>query len=32
LHMEFYEDGDEVVCYWTPKEHHQGWTDTLPIP
>ena len=29
LHMEFYEDGDEVVCYWEPKEHFQGWTNTL---
>lgn len=29
LHMEFYEDGDEVVCYWGPKEQFQGWTDTL---
>ena len=29
LHMEFYEDGDEVVCYWSPATHFQGWTDTL---
>ena len=29
LHMEFYEDGDEVVCYWEPKDHFQGWTNTL---
>ena len=29
LHMEFYEDGDEVVCYWSPAAHFQGWTDTL---
>ena len=29
LKMEFYEDGDEVVCYWTPGIHYQGWIDTL---
>lgn len=29
LKMEFYEDGDDVVCYWTPDSHFQGWTDTL---
>ena len=29
LHMEFYEDGDDVVCFWTPKDHFQGWTNTL---
>ena len=29
LHMEFYEDGDDVVCHWTPESHFQGWTDTL---
>lgn len=29
LKMEFYEDGDDVVCYWTPSSDYQGWTDTL---
>ena len=29
LKMEFYEDGDDVVCYWKPETHFQGWTDTL---
>jgi len=29
LKMEFYEDGDDVVCYWIPNSHYQGWTDTL---
>ena len=29
LHMEFYEDGDDVVCFWSPAEHFQGWTNTL---
>lgn len=27
--MEFYEDGDSVVCFWNPKNHYQGWVDTL---
>lgn len=27
--MEFYEDGDSVVCFWNPKKHYQGWVDTL---
>lgn len=27
--MEFYEDGDDVVCLWEPQAHHQGWIDTL---
>ena len=29
LHMEFYEDGDEVVSQWTPRPEFQGWRDTL---
>lgn len=29
LHMEFYEDGDDIVCFWNPGEHFQGWVDTL---
>ena len=29
LHMEFFEDGDEVVSFWRPQEHFQGWVDTL---
>lgn len=29
LHMEFFEDGDEVVSFWRPQEHYQGWVDTL---
>lgn len=28
-HMEFYEDGDEIVSFWHPSEHYQGWIDTL---
>jgi hypothetical protein len=23
--MEFYEDDQDVVCFWTPNENHQGW-------
>ena len=29
IHMEFYEDGDEVVSYWNPQTHYQGWFDTM---
>ena len=25
LHMEFYEDGDDIVAYWEPEAHYQGW-------
>ena len=27
--MEFYEDGKEIVCHWTPRSEYQGWLDTL---
>ena len=29
LKMEFYEDGDEIVCFWTPRSDYQSWQDTL---
>lgn len=29
LKMEFYEDGDDVVSYWTPDDNFQGWLKTL---
>lgn len=29
LKMEFYEDGDDVVSFWTPTKDFQGWLDTL---
>lgn len=29
LHMEFYEDGDDVVAKWQPHDNVQGWLDTL---
>ena len=27
--MEFYEDGDKVVCRWKPRAEYQGWINTL---
>ena len=27
LHMEFYEDGDDIVAYWEPEAHYQGWLE-----
>ena len=29
LKMEFYEDGDDVVCFWQPSDNFQGWLKTL---
>lgn len=29
LHMEFFEDGDDVVSTWHPGTHYQGWIDTV---
>ena len=29
LHMEFYEDGDDIVAYWEPEAHYQGLLNTL---
>ena len=29
LHMEFYKDGEEIVCQWKPDEHFQGFHDIL---
>ncbi len=29
LHMEFFKEGDELVCKWDPKEHFQGFHDIL---
>lgn len=29
LKMEFYEDGDEVVCIWEPGTNYQSWIGTL---
>ncbi|MDP4281037.1 MAG: PaaI family thioesterase [Bacteroidota bacterium] len=29
LQMEFYEDGNELISEWTPKDHHQGYMNVL---
>lgn len=29
LHLEFWEDGDDVLTRWKPSTHYQGWIDTL---
>ena len=29
LKMEFYEDGDDIVCLWNPQTNFQGWLNTL---
>ena len=29
LKMEFYEDGEEVVCFWTADENYQSWLNTV---
>ncbi len=29
LHMEFYEDGDDIVSIWHPDRNFQGWVDTM---
>ena len=27
--MEFFEDGEDIVSFWKPQQHFQGWIDTL---
>ena len=29
LHMEFYEDGDDIISIWQPRPDFQGWIDTM---
>lgn len=29
VQMQFYEDGDDVVCFWHPKDDYQSWENTL---
>lgn len=29
VHMEFYEDGNDIVSYWKPQTHYQGWINTM---
>ena len=27
--MQFYEDGQDIVCFWKPQEQYQSWVNTL---
>jgi len=29
VHMEFYEDGEDIVSLWQPRQHYQGWINTM---
>ncbi len=29
LHLEFFEDGEDIVAFWKPTNHMQGWRNTL---
>jgi len=29
VHMEFFEDGDDIVSFWRPQHHYQGWINTM---
>ena len=29
LHLQFWEEGDDIVSEWSPNENYQGWVDTL---
>ena len=29
LKMEFFDDGDDIVCFWKPTTNYQGWINTL---
>lgn len=29
IHMEFYENGDEIISFWNPQSQYQGWVDTM---
>lgn len=29
IHMDFYEDGDEIISFWKPESRFQGWIDTM---
>ena len=29
LHMEFFEEGEQVICFWRPQEHFEGWVGVL---
>lgn len=29
VHMTFFEDGDDIVSLWQPRQHYQGWINTM---
>lgn len=29
LHMEFFEEGDQIISFWRPQDHFQGWVGVL---
>ena len=29
IHMEFYENRDEIISFWHPQTQYQGWEDTM---
>ena len=29
LHLEFWEEGEDVLTIWNPGENYQGWINTL---
>ena len=29
VHMDFYEDGDDIVSFWKPNGNYQGWVNVL---
>lgn len=29
LHMDFFEDGDDILCFWIPQTQYQGWVGVL---
>lgn len=29
LRMEFWEEGDELICFWDPQDHFQGYSNIL---
>lgn len=29
LHLQFYEEGDNILSYWRPGDYYQGWVGTL---
>lgn len=29
LHMEFFEEGDEIISFWRPQDYYQGWVGVM---